>query len=213
MNATKKILMYSIMLVMLMWYGVSYAQTTVTVDGVAVDFATLVVNITTVAEPPEPPIDPPEPPIDPIPPPANCGTQPPNGDIVDWEDRYMFQVDWPGPKSRQAVRAVPRNGYVCAEFTTTNVDAKGAVSNFEASSSEGGRWISLSKCRGEFNDVPDICQKWVGASSRAIPWATYPRNGYCQLEKNTTYCFNVKFDNPCLGTYCNTTLRATNRDY
>ena len=214
MNATKKILMYSIMLVMLMVYGVSYAQTTVTVDGVAVDFATLVVNITTVAEPPEPPIDPPIDPEPPIPPepPSDCGTTPPNGKVESWVS--AFSVPFPAPKSRQKVISVPRNGgWYAVVFNTGNFIAKGGLSNFEAAATVGSREISISKCPGEFNNVPDECWQWVGASQRVIPWATFPiYGGYCILDKNTKYYFNVRFIDQCNGTYCNTTLRATNRD-
>ena len=213
MNATKKILMYSIMLVMLMVYGVSYAQTTVTVDGVAVDFATLVVNITTVAEPPEPPIDPPIDPEPPIPPepPSDCGATPPNGKVESWVS--AFNATFPAPKSRQKVVSIPRNGgWYAVVFNTGNFIAKGGLANFEASSTVGSREISISQCKGEFRDVPNECWQWVGASQRAIPWSTTPRNGYCLLEKSTTYYFNVRFNVPCTGTYCNTTVRATNRD-
>ena len=173
----------------------------------------MVVNINTVPDVPDPP-DPPIPPDPPVPP-TDCGAVPPNGKTVAWASQVMFQVKWPGPKSRQAVVAVPKglNGWVGVPFTTTSVNAKGGLSNFEAAATAGSREISISKCPGEFVDVPDECWQWVGASQRVIPWSTYPiYGGYCILDKNTKYYFNVRFNPQCTGTYCNTTVRATNRD-
>ena len=193
------------------------AQVTVTVDGKAVDFSTLVVNITTVPEPPvdPPPIDPPPidpPPIDPPPidPPVGCGAVPPNGVGQSWTS--LFQVAVPGPKNKQVVVTIPPTGYRAVSFNTGNVSDSGAIRNFEAAASVGARVIAISECVGDF-DVAPICKKVVGTYQESVIWSTRNLAGYCNLKSNTTYYWNTKFANPCTSAYCNTTLRASNSDY
>ena len=192
---------------------------TVTVDGVAVDVQSVVVNIQTVTEPPvEPPIDPPiEPPIEPpveppIDPPANCGAVPPNGVGQSWLS--LFQTAFPGPRNKQVVVSIPRNGgYRAVVFQTGNVSDSGAVRNFEAPGSTGSRLIAISECPGKFDGVGVNCKTLVGTYQESIIWSTRNLAGYCNLKQNTTYYWNTKFYNPCTSQYCNTTLRVSNSDY
>ena len=201
---------FGITLLMLPFF-VEAQNVTVTVDGKAIDNIKGVTIAITTADPVDPPIDPPDPPIDPpVDPPADCGAFPPNGVGQSWLS--LFGVEFPGPKSRQAVVTIPRNGYRAVAFNTGTAHDTGAVINFEAAASVGQRQIAISRCPGDF-DVESSCKETVGTYQRQVNWRTRAAIGnYCKLDKGTTYYFNTRFLN-CTGQYCNTTLRASNRDY
>lgn len=150
---------------------------------------------------------------------ADCARTLPLGDETLWFD--VFDVAWPGPKSRQAVRNLPRRSYVSLEFHTGQVEDTGVVSNFEATATSGSRLFAISKCPGDFNVAPE-CRNVSDAYQEDIFWATTdaPGPAYCQLEKDTTYYWNTTFTDgvdsdtsECDGTFCLTTLRVWNSDY
>ncbi|MDH4021141.1 MAG: hypothetical protein OEU84_16230, partial [Xanthomonadales bacterium] len=148
---------------------------------------------------------------------GDCARTLPLGDEYLWFDE--FDVAWPGPKSRQIVRNLPRRSYISLEFFTGQVEDTGAIINFEATATEGSRLFAISKCPGDFNVAPE-CRNVSDAYAESIFWATTGAPGYCQLEKDTTYYWNTTFTDgvdpnstECLGTYCLTTLRASNNDY
>ena len=149
----------------------------------------------------------------------DCARTLPLGDEVPWLD--VFDVAWPGPKSRQVVGTIPRYSYISLEFYTGQVEDTGAVSNFEATATTGSRLLAISKCPGDFNVAPE-CRVFSNAYQEYIYWSTtgVPDPAYCQLEKDTTYYWNTTFtdgvepaSSECVGTFCLTTLRVSNSDY
>ena len=175
------LIVFLLTLLMLPFFACA-TNVTVTVDGVAVDVASVVVNIQTVTQPPiEPPIEPPvEPPIEPpVQPPTSCGAVPPNGVGQSWVS--LFQTAFPGPRNKQVVVAIPRNGYRSVAFNTGNINDSGAVRNFEAAASVGSRVIAISECVGDFEVAP-ICKKVVGTYQESIIWSTRNMAGYCNLK-------------------------------
>ena len=191
---------------------------TVTIDGKVIDAD---VVITTNTGPVTPPVTPP---VDPIPdpkptPPRQCAKTLTQGFTLPWTSNFV--TAFPGPKSRQTVRSVPRNGYLAIKFNTGNVIDSGKLINFEATATPGDRVMSLSKCAGAFAG-PSECVVRVGTYAESILWTT-SGNGdgrYCQLERNTTYYWNITFtdgrdpgSSECVGRYCFTTLRVWNFDY
>ena len=194
------------------------AQVTLTVDGKPFPFDTMVVNITTdTPEPPIPPVEPPIPPIEPpieppIDPPTDCGATPPNVIGNTWLN--FWGVAFPNPKSKQLTVSIPGRSIYSIAFNTGSVNGTGSVRNFEATSAVGSRQISISRCPGDFVNIPDVCWRWVGTTQRAVPWATNGApGGYCQLENNTTYYWNTKWDSQlgCTGSVCQTNLRVFRR--
>ena len=135
-----------------------------------------------------------------------------------WTD--VFRLDWPGPKSEQTRIRVPRYSYTSVEFYTGQVEDTGKFLNIEASAVVGSRLGAISKCPGDFNVVPEcrfISHTYAG---EGIIWATTGADGYCQLEKDTTYYWNITFtdgvertSSECVGTFCYTWLRNVNLDY
>ena len=152
-------------------------------------------------------------PVDPPDPPGGCGPIPPNGKIESWASRPLFQVPFPGPKNKQVTIDIPGD-YFAIKLNTRNTVDSGGIWNFEATGVPGGREMTLSRCPGEFVDVPDNCFKVIVASQRGIAWSTISADGgYCLLDKNTDYYWNVRFWPRCTGTYCRTNVRVYNRDY
>ena len=130
----------------------------------------------------------------------------------------IFRDNWPGPTSQTVDLAIPETGYLAVEFQTANAVGHGTLGTIERPGTTGGRLGSVSQCAGDF-DVAAECQFFWGFSGGII-WATDNQTGACQLEHNTTYYWNTTFTDgvnantsACAGTYCETSLRVSNRDY
>ena len=156
--------------------------------------------------------------ISPVDPPVGCEATLPLGKVVNWADRAIFGVPFPGPRSMQRVMSIPRHSYLAIEFNTRDTYDSGVLVNFEASATVGSRWIAISRCKGDFNVAP-LCKKAVGPYADVIQWSTKNWAGYCNLEEDTTYYWNTTFTDgvdPTTSkckTYCNTTNRVWNDDY
>lgn len=148
---------------------------------------------------------------------GDCTRELNEGAEVRWNQ--IFRSDWPGPRSQYVVVSIPRYSYISLEFHTGQIEDTGSIINFEATATEGSRLFAISKCPGDFNVAPE-CSNVSDAYQQDILWATTGAPGYCQLEKDTTYYWNTTFTDgvdpnstECLGTYCYTTLKASNNDY
>ena len=132
----------------------------------------------------------------------------------------IFRLPWPGPQSEQRVVKVPRYSYISLEFYTGQIEDTGVFYNIEAAGTEGSRLGAISKCPGDFDVAPECRYLSHTLIGTGILWATTGADGYCQLEKDTTYYWSTTFtdgevsgSSECVGTYCYTTLRNWNRDY
>ena len=135
------------------------------------------------------------------------------GTVVNWSD--FWGVDFAGPVTGDKTIFINRAGYVALEFNTGDINDSGAFSTVESTLTSGTRYGSISRCPGDFDVEPECDQVW-GAGLPLI-WSTEGYNNACDLEKNTTYYFNLTFTNGfdptttlCQDRYCQGRIRFYN---
>jgi hypothetical protein len=133
---------------------------------------------------------------------------------VTWASQ--FSSKFPRPTYGQKPVHVPSTGYTSISFKTGSYTDTGAISTFQMTGTQGGRLISISDTPGCFN-VPDECK--TTGRSKAIGWSVGSnKSGFCKLDRNKTYYWNVTFTdgaNPfsgSCGSSCQTYLSVSNRN-
>jgi len=133
--------------------------------------------------------------------------------IIDWDDLQfgVNKVDgfnFPEPSGNTAVISMPPGTTKAVRFNTSTVlpeDYYGALKNPEVAGSGELRQISISRCPGQFEDLPVRCSSIAVSSGQVLFDIDNSRpelTSVCRLEKGATgetYYFNIKFDDGCSG--------------
>lgn len=146
--------------------------------------------------------------VDAEPTPTGCSNIP-NVTVIDWSDLSFSGnfADWPRLAGVVATVAHGASQTVAIKFNTITAEAVstnyGKMSNIEVAGVPGARQISISKCPGDFNDLPRRCVTGEIISSSSLYWELDNARGYshtCKLDKGAqgeSYYLNVRFPNGC----------------
>ena len=106
---------------------------------------------------------------------------------------------WPGSIGPQSYLSLSKNKYVALRFTTDNTDIGSNISFYIPGNPQGpasiGTALSISECPGDFNNHLNQPKCLViGGGAPSMRWTQNPAAsaaGFCKLEHNKTYYFNI----------------------